>query len=44
MFHITGFIFGCLGMLAGIRHQCKLVMLPRWDREQAAQADCPATT
>ena len=25
-------------MLAAIRHGCKLVLLPRWDRKQAAQA------
>ena len=35
MFHITGLV---MGMLASIRHQCKLVLLPRWDRQQAAQA------
>ncbi|HXC41383.1 MAG TPA: long-chain-fatty-acid--CoA ligase [Burkholderiales bacterium] len=35
MFHITGLV---MGMLASIRHGCKLVLLPRWDRRQAAQA------
>lgn len=35
MFHITGLV---IGMLAAIRHGCKLVLLPRWDRKQAAQA------
>lgn len=35
MFHITGLV---MGMLAAIRHGCKLVLLPRWDRQQAALA------
>jgi len=35
MFHITGLV---MGMLATIRHGGKLVLLPRWDRRQAAQA------
>lgn len=30
MFHITGFVFDCLGMVAG---GTTMVMLPRWDRE-----------
>ena len=35
MFHITGLV---MGMLASVRHGCRLVLLPRWDRQQAAQA------
>ena len=35
MFHITGLV---MGMLASIRHGCKLVLLPRWDRKMAAIA------
>jgi fatty-acyl-CoA synthase len=35
MFHITGLV---MGMLATIRHGGKLVLLPRWDRRQAAAA------
>ena len=35
MFHITGQV---MGMLASVRHGCRLVLLPRWDRQQAAQA------
>ena len=35
MFHITGLV---VGMLSAIRHGCKLVLLPRWDRQQAAAA------
>jgi fatty-acyl-CoA synthase len=35
MFHITGLV---MGLLASVRHGCKLVLLPRWDRQQAAQA------
>ena len=35
MFHITGLV---MGMLAVIRHGGKLVLLPRWDRRQAAAA------
>ena len=35
MFHITGLV---MGMLASIRHGCQLVILPRWDRRQAATA------
>ena len=34
MFHITGFIFGCLGTVAGAT---TTVMLPRWDRELAGR-------
>jgi fatty-acyl-CoA synthase len=34
MFHITGFIFGCLGTVAGGN---TTVMLPRWDRELAGR-------
>ena len=34
MFHITGFIFGCLGTVAG---GTTTVMLPRWDRELAGR-------
>jgi fatty-acyl-CoA synthase len=35
MFHITGLV---MGMLASVRHGCRLVLLPRWDRQQAAKA------
>ena len=35
MFHITGLV---MGMLASVRHGCRLVLLPRWDRQQAALA------
>ncbi len=35
MFHITGLV---MGMLASVRHGCRLVLLPRWDRQQAAHA------
>ncbi len=35
MFHITGLV---MGMLASIRHGCRLVVLPRWDRHVAAEA------
>ena len=35
MFHITGLV---MGMLASVCHGCRLVLLPRWDRQQAAQA------
>ena len=35
MFHITGLV---MGMLASIRHGCKMVLLPRWDRRVAARA------
>jgi len=34
MFHITGFIYGCLGSVAG---GSTTVMLPRWDRELAGR-------
>ena len=34
MFHITGLV---MGMLASIRHGCKMVVLPRWDRRVAAR-------
>jgi fatty-acyl-CoA synthase len=34
MFHITGFIYGCLGTVAGAT---TTVMLPRWDRELAGR-------
>lgn len=33
LFHITGLV---MGMLASIRHGCRLVLLPRWDRRVAA--------
>ncbi|MCM2251767.1 MAG: long-chain-fatty-acid--CoA ligase [Ramlibacter sp.] len=35
MFHITGLV---MGLLAAIHLHCKLVLLPRWDRQQAARA------
>jgi fatty-acyl-CoA synthase len=35
MFHITGLV---MGLLAAIRHGCRIVLLPRWDRGQAALA------
>ena len=35
MFHITGLV---MGLLAGIHHGCRLVLLPRWDRLMAARA------
>jgi fatty-acyl-CoA synthase len=35
MFHITGLV---VGMLSAVRLGCRLVLLPRWDRQQAAQA------
>ncbi len=35
MFHITGLV---MGLLAGIHHGCRLVLLPRWDRTMAAHA------
>ena len=34
MFHITGFIYGCLGSVAG---GSTTVILPRWDRELAGR-------
>lgn len=34
MFHVTGLV---MGMLASIRHGCKMVLLPRWDRKRAAR-------
>jgi fatty-acyl-CoA synthase len=34
MFHITGFIYGCLGSVAGAN---TTVILPRWDRELAGR-------
>ena len=34
MFHITGFIYGCLGVAGG---GSTTVLLPRWDRELAAR-------
>lgn len=35
MFHITGLV---MGLLASIRHGCRIVLLPRWDRRIAARA------
>ena len=35
MFHITGLV---MGMLCSVRHDCAIVLLPRWDRRQALQA------
>ena len=35
MFHITGLV---MGLLATVCHGCSMVLLPRWDRTQAAQA------
>ena len=35
MFHITGLV---MGLLAAVHHGCRLVLLPRWDRRQAARA------
>jgi fatty-acyl-CoA synthase len=35
MFHITGLV---MGMLASIRHGCRIVLLPRWDRRVAVRA------
>ena len=35
MFHITGLV---MGLLAAVRHGCRIVLLPRWDRGQAALA------
>ncbi|GLS13845.1 AMP-binding protein [Hydrogenophaga electricum] len=35
MFHITGLV---MGLLAAVRHGCRLVLLPRWERQMAALA------